>query len=462
MHSRGAGMARITVRPIAMMILTGSLTACYSQPVAYMEGPAVAAGDGQAVTGDASEPPVIPSPTPSSGNRLPDQEAHHAGGLTLGEAVHRALRFSPAVQAAQIEIDVKRSQNLQAGLRPNPGLAGEVQNVGQDEQQTTLELSQLIELGGKRLKRIRAAELEVGVAAWDYEAARLRITSNTAQAFVDLLASQSRIDVLNELLAVSQKLGKAAAERVQAGAANPVEARRAQIEIARAKAELAAEKALVSVAKRRLANNWGSENADFGWAQGELATTNHLPSPDQMSIYLDSNPDVARWTTEMTRRKAVVDLARATAVPDLTIGAGVSRLESGDETGAIVNLSVPIPLFNRNQGNIAAAETQIFKGRRESLSAKVDVRAVFLEAYGRLIAASEKLKALEKEVLPTAQEVHDATSRGYTEGKFDLLNVLDAQRTFFAARLEIINARADFQKAKVQIEALIGRGLYDV
>lgn len=95
---------------------------------------------------------------------------------------------------------------MQAGLRPNPELAGEVQNVGQDEQQATLELSQLIELGGKRLKRIRAAELEVGVAAWDYEAARLRVASNTAQAFVDVLACQSRIDVLTHLVAVSKKL----------------------------------------------------------------------------------------------------------------------------------------------------------------------------------------------------------------------------------------------------------------
>jgi len=445
------------------MVSALSLSGCYGAPEAYLEGPAIAAGGDWPVLADSTEPEIIGPPLPSARGSVSYRSGPaYAEGLTLGEAVHRALRFSPAVQAAQIEIDVKRAENLQAGLRPNPGLAGEVQNVGQGEQQATLDLSQVIELGGKRIKRIRAAELDVGVAAWDYEAARLKVANNTAQVFVDVLASQRRIDVLTELLAVTQKIGKASAERVQAGAANTVEAQRAQIEIARAKAELAAEKALVSVAKRRLANTWGSQNADFGWAQGELATTNHLPSPDEISIYLDSNPDVARWTTEMTRRKAVVDLARATAVPNLTVGAGVSRLESGDETGAIVNLSIPIPLFNRNQGNIAAAETRIFKGRRESLSAKLDVREVFLEAYGRLIVASEKLKALEKDVLLTAQDVYNATSKGYAEGKFDLLHVLDAQRTLFSTRLEIINTQAEFQKAKVQIEALIGRGLYDV
>jgi cobalt-zinc-cadmium efflux system outer membrane protein len=104
----------------------------------------------------------------------------------------------------------------------------------------------------------------------------------------------------------------------------------------------------------------------------------------------------------------------------------------------------------------------MFKGRRESLAAKIDVTGAFLEAYGRLVAASERLKSLEREILPAAQEVYDATLGGYTEGKFDLLSVLDAQRTLFSTRLEIVNARAEFHKAKVQIEALIGRGLYDV
>jgi outer membrane protein, heavy metal efflux system len=102
---------------------------------------------------------------------------------------------------------------------------------------------------------------------------------------------------------------------------------------------------------------------------------------------------------------------------------------------------------------------RILKGQHESVAARVAVNAVFLEAYSRLAASSERLKALEKEILPSAQEVYDATSKGYAVGGFDLLNVLDAQRTVYATRLEIINARAEFQKAKVQIEALTGRGL---
>lgn len=452
------------------MILAISLGACYKQPQAYMDGPAIAAGGDQPVLAEDSGPRLVAPATPRGGEASAYQEpityaqasAPHADGLTLREAIRRALRFSPAVEAASIEIDARRAESLQAGLRPNPLLDGDVQNVGQNVQESTLELSQVILLGGKRLKRVRAAELDVGVAAWDYEAALLRVASNTAEVFVDILASQDRIKILAELLDVAGKLSKAVGERVKAGSVSPVELKRTEIEVTRAEGQLNEEKAVLAVAKRRLANIWGAPNADFVSARGELATTNHIPSPEQLSIYLASNPDIARWAAEMTRREAILTLARAQRIPDLTIGAGARNLRDADETGAVVSLSIPLPLFDRNQGNITAAQTRVFKGRRESLAARIDLTGVFLETYSRLVAASERLKALEKKVLPAAQEVYDATVGGYTAGKFDFLIVLDAQRTLFSTRLEIVNARAEFQKAKVQIEALIGRGLYEL
>jgi cobalt-zinc-cadmium efflux system outer membrane protein len=440
------------------------LGACYQQSQVYLEAPSVSAAPSPVVLAEASgplslEPPAIDA-VPAARDEQSGVNPGYAGSLTLGEAVHRALRFSPLVQAAEIEIDAKRAEALQAGLRPNPEFGGDVQNIAQDAQESTIELAQVFELGGKRLKRLRAAELEVGVAAWELEAARLRVASDTAQAFVDVLASQDRIAILEDLQTVAEKLIKAVAERVKAGKGSPVESQRVQIEGARAKAELRAEEMLLLATKRRLANNWGARYADFGAAQGGLATTNHIPSVEQVSFYLESNPEIARWAAEMTRRRAVLALARAQAVPDLTLGAGARRVEENEETGAVVGLSIPIPLFNRNQGNIAAAQTRIFKAERESLAARTAVTGLLLEAYGRLVVAAEKLKGLEKDVLPAAEDVYGATIEGYTAGKFDLLSVLDAQRTLFSTRLEIVNARAEFQKAKVQIEALIGRGLY--
>ena len=452
-----------TIRRYIIVILTLSLTACYRQSAAYLEGPPSNLSSMDSVP--ATESAVATTAETdavryANATRYPDS-APYADGLTLREAVHRAVRFSPALEAASIEVDAKRAETTQAGLRPNPVFAGDVQNVGQNVQETTLELSQVILLGGKRLKRIRAAELDVDVVGWDYEAVRLRVASATAEMFVDVLASQRRIEILTELLEVARQLSKAVSERVEAGSVSPVELKRTEIEVIRAKAQLDQEKALLSVLKRRLANNWGARNASFRFARGDLAMSNHLPSPDELSVFLSSNPDVARWTTEMMRREAVLNLAKANRVPDLTIGVGARNLRDADETGALVGLSIPLPLFDRNQGNIAAAQTRVFKARRESLAARLDVNSVFLNAYGELVVASRQLEALEKQILPTAREVYGDTNEGYLDGKFDLLSVLDAQRILFSTRLEIVNARAEFHKAKVQIEALIGRGLYE-
>lgn len=454
-------MTATTIRRYIIVILTLSLTACYRQPAAYLEG--------QPSDLDLGNPPAtVESEVAANDQAVPYEPAtayadrpRYGGGLTLSEAVHWALRFSPALEAAAIEVDAKRAETVQAGLRPNPTIEGDVQNVGQDGQESTLELSQVILLGGKRLKRIRAAELDVGVAGWDYEAVRLRVASSTAEAFVDVLASQHRIEILRELKDVAGRLRKAVSERVDAGSVSPVELKRTDIEVIRAQSQLRQEESLLSVLRRRLANNWGAKSANFDYVHAELPTSANLPSPDQLSDYLSSNPDVARWTTEMMQREAVLNLAKANRIPDLTIGAGARNLKDLDETGAVVGLSVPLPFFDRNQGGIAAAQTRVFKARRESMAARIDVNGQLLDAYGDLVVASEQLEALEKRVLPTAQEVYADTNRGYIDGKFDLLSVLDAQRTLFSTRLEIVNARAEFHKAKVKIEALIGRGLYD-
>jgi len=451
----------IEQRSAIVAILGIALSGCYAQSQAYLDGPTILASGGQPLKAEASvarvsAPAAQPLVLVSDQAPVPNVDT-----LTLAGAIGRALRFSPAVQAAALEIDAKRGEALQAGLRPNPELGGWSWNVGEEPAEEALNVSQLFELGGKRLKRIRAAELDLGVTVWDYEAARLRVTNDTAQSFVDVLASQDRIKILSELQTVAEAFSDAVSGRVPTEGANLVDVQRARIEVTRAKAQLKEENAVLAVAKRRLANNWGSRTADFGSARGELKSTDHVPSAEQISSSLESNPDIARWAEEMVRREAVLSLERAKAIPDITLTAGARRVESSDDTGAVLQFSVPLPLFNRNQGDIAAAHARILKGQHERLAAKVEVNTVFLEAYSRLVASSERLKALEKEILPSAREVYDATSKGYLVGGFDLLNVLDAQRTFYATRLEIVNARAEFQKAKVQIEALTGRGLYE-
>jgi len=124
-----------------------------------------------------------------------------------------------------------------------------------------------------------------------------------------------------------------------------------------------------------------------------------------------------------------------------------------------MGVSVPVPVFNRNQGRVLEARYRLAKAGEERRAAEAQVRAALAEAYGALARAFVEATRLHNEVLPGAQRVFDAVSEGYRQGKFGLLDVLDAQRTLFEARGRYLEALAAYHKAVADIERLIGEPL---
>ena len=288
---------------------------------------------------------------------------------------------------------------------------------------------------------------------------RVKVATDAAQAFVDVLISQQRVKVLGEFVALARTTKNSVDARVQGGKASPIENDRASVALARAEAFQKGERARLEAAKRRLAALWGSSNIDFGRAVGRLGNGYAAPTPEALLALLDNNPLLARWGDEINRRVAQLDLEHAKAIPDITVGAGVRTSQEDNSTAMVASLSVPIPLFDRNQGNIAAAQRRIAKAENEQLATRNELYATLVEALGELDVAATELRALEKDVLPGAQRAYDKTKIGFDEGKFDILNVLDVQRTVFESRLEVLTARANYEKARVRVEALVGRDL---
>lgn len=407
--------------------------------------------------------PVVPPASPVPG---PDAKPGFEDSLTLGEAVQRTLSYSPAVKAAFVEIDAKKGDETQAGVKPNPELSIEVENFGGnkgqsgfDAAESTFSFGQTIELGDKRLKRLQAAHLDTSLAGWDYETARLNAASAAAQAFVDVLVAQDRIKLLEDFTDIAQKTNKSVELRVQGGKASPIESDRAVVALARAKALHKAELARLDAAKRKLSALWGRTNVAFGKASGRLGKAPHVPDVETLRRFLEENPTVARWADEVERRVAQLKLERAKAIPDVRVGAGYRSFNEDNSSAMVASLSVPFPIFDRNQGAIAAAERRIDKAEFDASASRTELFSSLVELHGELIAAETQLRAMEQDVLPAAQRAYERTKIGFDEGKFDILNVLDVQRTVFETRLEVLTARADFEKARVRLEALIGRDL---
>lgn len=457
-------MPEITgLRSQLLAALTASLLAGCGSLAQSPDTEGLSAPDAYASDRDLPLRPVVPPahPVPGASGRPP-----YADTLSFRDAVSRAILFSPAIKAAFIEIDARRGEEAQSAVRPNPQLGLEVENFagnkgfgGFQGAEETLSLAQTIELGDKRLKRLQAAQLDTSLAGWDHETLRVKVATDAAQAFVDVLIAQERVKVLGEFVSLAQKTRSSVEARVTGGKASPIELDRATVALARAEALQKGERARLTAAKRRLAALWGSTDTDFGSAVGRLGNGYATPSPEALMTLLENNPLLARWGDEINRRAAQLDLEHAKAIPDITVGAGVRTLQESDSTAMVASLSVPIPLFDRNQGNIAAAERRIAKAENEHAATRNELYATLVDALGELNVAATELKALEKDVLPGAQRAYDKTKIGFDEGKFDILSVLDVQRTVFESRLEVLTARANYEKARVRVEALVGRDL---
>lgn len=389
--------------------------------------------------------------------------------LTMREAVSRAVSFSPALKGAFAEVEARRADAAQASYRPNPELGIQIENVagskskvGLNNAESTLALSQVIELGDKRIKRLVASNFDTTAAAWDYEVARVQIASEAASLFVDVLASSERLTALHEFAAVAAEIENGVKTRVEGGKGNPIDLDRAMVSTARIQALVRSEKARFEAARTKLSAMWGDKNPSFAKASGQLGQARIVPELAAIRAYLESNPQLARWRDEVGRRYAAVILEQAKAVPDLTVGAGVRQFNEDNSTALVASVSVPLKIFDGNQGNIEAAQRRIAKAEFDTENARSEMYRALADAIGDLAAADAQVSTFEGKILPAAKEAFAKTRTGYQEGRFDFLNVLDTERVLFELRLEAINARADYERARVKAEALIGKRLSDV
>jgi cobalt-zinc-cadmium efflux system outer membrane protein len=242
---------------------------------------------------------------------------------------------------------------------------------------------------------------------------------------------------------------------VDAGKAAAVELVRAQTAVASARIELEEAKRELQTARLNLAAQWGEKKASFPNVIGNLEQVREPPPLESLNAKLQRNPNLAKWTTESEKRKATLSVARSEAKPDITLQAG-PRLTGTNpvEATLVAGFSIPLPLWNRNQGKIAEAEANLGKVTDERANAEARAYADLNEAYQTLAGSSHEARVLREIVLPGAKNTVDETARGYAAGRFSQLDVLEAQKNYNESRTQYVKALASYQKAQAEIDAL--------
>jgi len=393
-------------------------------------------------------------------------EENPTGEIALRDALALALLQNPDLAVFSWDVRMAEAKTIQAGLGPNPELEVEVDEFGGsggkknfDDSELAVSLSQTVELGSKASRRQRVAQLASSLSGWDYESKRLDVLTETTQGFIDVLAAQEQLVFAEDSHRLAKEAYAGVTERVKAGKVAPLAGAKARVEHATSHIALESAKRSLRSARRVLAGQWGSAVASFARAKGKLETLGDVPPPDPSGGDISQNPDLARWETELEHRRATVAMEQANALPDVTLSAGFKRFDGPEEYAFVAGLGIPLPLFDRNQGGVLEAKYGLSKAARQRRAAEVRIRSSLAEGYEEIRASHVEAAAVRADLLPAAQEALDAATRGFEQGKFGYLDVVDAQRTLFTVRANYVDVLARHHKAVAEAERLAGRPL---
>ena len=378
--------------------------------------------------------------------------------LTLERALELAGAAAPSIEAASAGVRAAEAGRTVAGLRPNPTINAETENVvgtGQYEgvrsAETTVGLALPIELGGKRTARVAVADAIGARARVDQALAAADLRLAVTQGYVEATAAERRVVTAREQAAIATEALRAANVRVRAGRASPIEEQRADVLRLNAVAALERAERLAGTARGNLARRIGQPvtgalDLDLAWF--ERVESIAAPQPTAAALTL------AAARADAATAAAQIRLARSQRIPDVTVSASARRLEQTNDVAAVFGVSIPLRLFNR--GTAAVAQARAERDRADALvrAAELDVDQAIANAAAEVANAAVTARTTAGPTLAAARESARIARIGYREGKFGQLDLLDAERTLSETRAAAIDALAAYHDARARLERL--------
>lgn len=399
---------------------------------------------------------------------LSDKENHHLNQveLDLDTAVYRALTQSVNLHIASDTAYSRRYQVKQARLAPNPDFSYTVQKFagtndwrGWHNRQEDYVYSQLFETAGKRRFRTQAAVYQYYASIVGYDVTKLIVLNRLVRAFINVAAAQELLKLTLDQAEIAKEILRIATKKVEVGKVSLIQQNKA--EVAYSTALIAVDRAKVELknSKKRLSLIWSEVCPDF---EKVIFSFYEISAPiplEKCLADLCNQAEVVQSFYQYLNTRKVWRLEKANSIPNVTLQVGYSAdyrpdAQGKSRQGMIASVSVPIPIFNRNQGNIGSAYFDMLKtgdqGRQLWLILESKL-AISYENLGRAYREAERIKNVS---LPSATQAFDLAQKGYREGKFEYLDVLDAQRTLFDVRERYIQSLVNYHTNQADIDYL--------
>jgi len=389
--------------------------------------------------------------------------SHSAEPLTLAAAVDRTLRSNPDLAALPAR---QREQNARielAGLRPPLAFDAQIENMlgsggyrDLDGAETSLSLSQVIELGDQRRKRLAAARGTMDALELAQTVAQLDAVAETTRRYIELASEEQQRILAMEWLAASQRKTNDVERRVKAARDPEVELVRARIDLSRAELGVRVAADRVRIAQRKLAAMWGAMEPDFERIEANLFDLPNIESLQQRTEKIASSADFLLFATEIRQREAEVELAKAEARASITVSAGIRRLEATGDQAFIAGFSMPLSSARYARPRIAEAQARRDGLELERTAALIKARASLFEVAARLKHAVEEAQTLRDDLIPRMETAVKATEYAWQRGRYGYIELSEAQREQLALRLALITAATNAHLYRIEIERLTG------
>jgi cobalt-zinc-cadmium efflux system outer membrane protein len=381
--------------------------------------------------------------------------------LTLHAAISRALDHSPRLRSATAVRDAAEGEVVQSNYWSNPQLTFEAENIagtgqysGLGSGEYTYGLIQQIPMGGKRATAQTAAQAGSDAAALAIEAERLILARDVHIAYEQVLTEAEAVQLAIEQEQLANDVLQSVKKRVNAAAEPDIQLSKAQVAVDTAAIALQQEKQQLALAKLQLAQLWGATELDVSLDHAHFFA---LEAPQPLEYYrnnLEQLPDIRRLVHLQAQKQALMQWEQAQNTPDPSISLGVRDLRGSNDQAFVLGVSLPIPVLNRNQGNITRARAQLMQAESDAEQTTLLLQQELAGAWHNWQTAFVEAERLRGRLIPTAEKAFRQAREGYDAGRFSYLEVLDAQRTLFDARKQYHLALQRYHTSRAQLERL--------
>lgn len=397
---------------------------------------------------------------PASSSIRADAIDSGAEAQRLDALIAVALERNPRLAKVSFAVEAARGKALQAGLYPNPtvGLLWDelFDKTGRAGVNTLPNINQEIVTARKLRISQAAAMREVDQASWAVMAERFSLLADIRVAYYDALALQRRVDLLEQLVKLAEKSVNQTRRLLEAKQVARLDLIQLEVDEERLRAELESSERELPAAYKRLAATVGVNQMVIRKVAGDLSA----PLPDYdldrtQSYVLAVHPQlqIAQWGVQ--RAQLLVKRAQVEPIPNLSIDTGYVRQNQNRSDDARIGISASIPLWNRNQGNIRAAEADLCQAMQEIGRVENDLTDRVSTAMREYVSTRRRAERYRDAILPRTQESYELSVQAYQGGQFEYLRVLEAQRAVAQANLEFIRALGDAWKAAAAISGLV-------